>query len=225
MSGDAVHAWQGLAGRVRALSDRSLQLVTLRDSLREERAEVQAEVVELGARIELVTKVSELFRMLLDIMVVQQVRAIEKVVTEGLQTVIDDQLLFFEADVSPKYNKVSVDFFVRRGAKDNPLSHRGKPLEAFGGGPSCVASLTLRILTVRRLGLWPFLALDEALGSVSNEYSDQMGLFLKAIASKLGFDILIITHKPALTDHADVAYQCSEAVNDDGTTNLTIGGA
>jgi DNA repair exonuclease SbcCD ATPase subunit len=206
------------------MSDRSLQLVTLRDSLQEEQAEVQAEVEALGGRIELLTKVGELFRMLLDLLVVKQVRAIERVVTEGLQTVIDDQALHFEADVSPKYNKISVDFFIRRGAKDNPLSHRGKPLEAFGGGPSCVASLTLRILTVRRLGLWPFLALDEALGGVSGEYVDQTGKFLQGIAAKMGFDILIITHKPAFLDHADVAYRCSEGENEDGTTFLTIGG-
>ena len=82
------------------------------------------------------TKVGELFRLLMDLLVVKQVRSVENVVTEGLRTIFHDLELAFEADVGPKYGKVSVEFFIRQGAKDDPLSHRGRPLEAFGGGPS-----------------------------------------------------------------------------------------
>ena len=155
----------------------------------------------MSGRIELLTKVGELFRVLMDILVVKQVHAVESVVTEGLQTIFYDQDLSFEADVGPKYNKVAVEFFIREGSKDNPLSHRGRPLEAFGGGPSSIASLALRILTVLRLKLWPLLVLDEALVAVSDDYIDQTGQFLQSLADKLGFDVMLVTHKPAFLSH------------------------
>jgi len=224
MRSDAIHALEGLGQRVRALNDRSVQLVTLRDRLVAERDGARDEVEDLSKSIELLTKVSELFRVLMDILVVQQVHAVENVVTEGLQTIFHDQDLSFEADVGPKYNKVAVEFFIREGSKDNPLSHRGKPLEAFGGGPSSIASLALRILTVLRLKLWPLLVLDEALVAVSDDYIDQTGQFLQSLADKLGFDVMLVTHKPAFLDHADVAYRCSNVAKEDGTKKLVLEG-
>lgn len=222
MRSDPVHAFEGLGSRVRALNDRSIQLVTLRDRLVAERDRSQSEIGDLSSRIELLTKVGELFRVLMDILIVKQVHAVENVVTEGLQTIFYDQDLSFEADVGPKYNKVAVEFFIREGSKDNPLSHRGRPLESFGGGPSSIASLALRILTVLRLKLWPLLVLDEALVAVSDDYIDQTGQFLQSLSSKLGFDVLLVTHKPAFLAHADVAYRCSNATKDDGTRKLVL---
>lgn len=222
MSGDTVHAIEGVSTRVRALGNRSAQLVALRDRLKTELTSKQEEVQELSDRIEKLTKVGELFRLLLDLLVDKQVRVVEGVVTEGLQSIFHDLNLSFEAEVGSKYNKVSVDFFMRQGAKDDALSHRGKPLEAFGGGPSSVASLVLRILTVLRLKLHPVLVLDEALGAVSDEYTDQTGRFLASLADKMGIDVLLVTHKPAFLEHADVAYRCEETVETDGTRRLNV---
>lgn len=224
MRSDSIHAFEGLGERVRALNNRSVQLVTLRDRLVVERDGAQNEIEDLSGRIELLTKVGELFRVLMDILVVKQVHAVENVVTEGLQTIFYDQDLSFEADVCPKYNKVAVEFFIREGSKDNPLSHRGKPLESFGGGPSSISSLALRILTVLRLKLWPLLVLDEALVAVSDDYIDQTGQFLQSLADKLGFDVMLVTHKTAFLTHADVAYRCSNITKDDGTRKLTLEG-
>lgn len=223
MSGDEVHAVDELRQRVRAVSDTAVRLTTLRDRLQDEQVAKQKEVEELSARVELLTKVSELFRVLMDVMVVKQVRAIEGVVTEGLQSIFHDLDLRFESEVDQRYGKIAIDFFVRQGDKDNPLSHRGKPLEAFGGGPSSVASLILRLLTVLRLKLWPVLILDEALGAVSDEYTEQTGQFLRSLAGKMGVDVLLVTHKQAFLEHANQAYRCAEVVGDDGTTrHLTL---
>jgi hypothetical protein len=223
MSGDSVHAVEGLKQRVRALNGTAVRLVTLRDRLRAERASKQGEVQDLSAHIELLTKVSELFRVLMDLLVVNQVRSVESVVTEGLRSIFHDLDLTFEADVDQKYGKVAIDFFFRQGAKDNPLSHRGKPLGAFGGGPSSVASLILRVLTVLRLKLWPLLALDEALGAVSDDYIDATARFLRELAGKVKADILLVTHKQGFLEHADQAYRCTEVVSEDGKTrHLTL---
>lgn len=223
MPGDAVHAVEGLKQRVRGLNGTAVRLTTLRDRLRAEQASKQREVQDLSARIELLTKVSELFRVLMDLLVVNQVRSVESVVTEGLRSIFHDLDLWFEADVDQKYGKIAIDFFLRQGDKDNPLSHRGRPLGSFGGGPSSVASLILRVLTVLRLKLWPLLLLDEALSAVSDDYIDATAQFLQGLAGKMGVDILLVTHKQGFLEHADQAYRCTEVISEDGKTrHLTM---
>lgn len=224
MSSDPIHAVEGLAARVRGVRAQATKLSTLRDQLDSDLQTKRREVTDLSARIEVLTKVGELFRLLMDLLVIKQVRSVENVVTEGLGTIFHDLDLSFEADVGPKYGKVSVEFFIRQGAKDDPLSHRGRPLDAFGGGPSSVASLALRVLTVLKLKRFPFLALDESLGAVSDEYTDTTGQFLKRLADKLGLDVLLVTHKSAYVDHADRAYSCSEVTDKEGRRHLALGG-
>jgi hypothetical protein len=129
-----------------------------------------------------------------------------------------------EADVGPKWGKIAVEFFFRQGDKDSPLSYRGRPLGSFGGGPSSIASLILRVLTVIRLKLWPVLVLDEALGAVSADYVDQTGRFLDRLTKKMGLDVLLVTHKDAYLDHANATYRCSEVVENDGTRRLVLEG-
>lgn len=222
MSGDAVHAVSLLNDRIRALSNRSAQLVALRDRLSDELKSKQAEVQDLTGQIEKLSKVGELFRLLMDLLVDKQVRVVEGVVSEGLQSIFHDLNLSFEAEVGVRSNKVSVDFYMRQGAKDATVSHRGRPLEAFGGGPSSVASLVLRILTVLRLKRYPVLVLDEALGAVSDEYTDQTGRFLASLSEKMGIDVLLVTHKQAFLEHADVAYRCEEVSEADGSRRLSV---
>lgn len=216
MPGDALHAGEGLAARVRALGHRSSQLVALRDRLTVELARKQAEIGALSDRIEKLTKVGELLRLLMDLLVNKQVRVVEGVVTQGFQTIFHDQILSFEAEVGTKYNKVSIDFFVRCGAKGDPLSHRGKPLESFGGGPATVASLVLRIITILRLKRFPLLMLDEALLAVSDEYTDQTSRFLARLADKLGIDVLLVTHNHSFLNHANTAYRFESTEGGDG---------
>jgi len=222
MQGDPVHALSGVSDRVRSLSNRSAQLLALRNRLSQELSRKQAEVRELSDRVEKLSKVGELFRLLMDLLVDKQVKVVEGLMTEGLQSIFHDLNLSVEAEVGTKYNRIAVDFFMRQGSKEDPLSHRGRPLDAFGGGPSSVASLILRILTLLRLKRYPMLILDEALGAVSDEYTEPTGRFLANLAGKMGVDVLLVTHKPAFVEHADVAYRCEEIVEADGLRRLNI---
>ncbi len=215
MQGESIRPDEGLAQRVKSLQQTSTKLVTLRDRLAKDLEAKELEVGDLTCQIELLAKVHELFRVLMDQMIVSQVRVVEGIVTEGLQSIFHDLDLSCEADVGPKWGKISVEFFFRQGRKDDPLSYRGRPLASFGGGPSSIASLILRLLTVLRLKLWPVLVLDEALGAVSADYVGPTGIFLEELTKKMGIDILLVTHKTAFLDHADAAYQCSENVEGD----------
>lgn len=223
MQGDALHAQQGLTWRrrVQALSRNAAKIQAVRDQLTTEVAERHREVERLSSQIERYTKVGELLRALMDKLVLDQVKTIEGVVTEGLQAIFFDQRLTFEAEVSQKYNKIAIDFFLRQG--DEAMAIRGHPLESFGGGPSSIASLVLRLLALLRLKRAPILLLDETLAAVSDDYIDAAGQFLRQLATKTGVSVLLITHKTAYLDNADTAYQGSASVADEaGAWSLVL---
>lgn len=204
MPGDKVRARH----RLTAVRDTAIALQTIRRRLQQERDAKVRDVEALSQRLDVLGKVTELFRALMDSLVMSHVRSIESVVTEGLRSVFDDQVFAFEAEVQQRYNKLAVDFYFRQDHKR--VSVRAHPLEAFGGGPSSVASLILKVLAMKRLGKWPLLVLDETLAAVSDEYIDQTGAFLQGLAAKTGFSILLVTHKPGFLEHADIAYRAIE---------------
>jgi len=161
------------------------------------------EVDALTVKLDVLAKVNELFRALLDRMVLDHVKSIEAVISEGLRTIFQDQDLSFEAEVSQRYNKVAIDFYIKQDSDRLPI--RGNPMDSFGGGPTSIASLVLRILALLRMKHWPVLLLDETLAAVSDEYVDQAGLFLQRLAETTGITLLLVTHKQAFLDHADIA--------------------
>jgi len=207
--------------RTRALNETATRLSAVRDRLTEDLASRQTEVEALSLRIDKLAKVGELLRALMDKLVLDQVRVIEGVVTEGLRAIFPDLVLAFEAEVGAKYNKIAIDFFIKQGTDD--VAVRGSPIESFGGGPTSVSSLILRLLALLRLKRFPLLMLDETLAAVSDEYIDDAGAFLRKLAASTGIDILLVTHKASYLDHADGAYQGYEDTDDtDGYWSLGL---
>ena len=223
MYSDPVHAFDELkiAERMRAVTRLADKSQAIRDECSKTLLAREREVVALSVEAEVLGRVGELFRMLLDKLVLGQVQTIEGVVTEGLRAVFYDQELNLESEVAQKYNKVSIEFFLKQGTKDG-LVIRGKPLESFGGGPASIASLVIRIMTLLRLKRWPVLLLDETLAAVSDDYVDQTGAFLKRLAQSAKIDVLLVTHKQAYLDTANVAYQGTEELADDGSWSLAL---
>lgn len=223
MYSDPVHAFDELriADRMVLLTRKADRAQITRDQYLETLEARRKEVAILNVETEVLTKVGELFRKLMDRLVLGQVQTIEGVVTEGLRAVFFDQELNLESEVAQKYNKVNIDFFLKQGSTDGTVI-RGKPLESFGGGPASVASLVIRLMTLLRLKRWPVLLLDETLSAVSDDYVDQMGAFLKRLAQSAKIDVLLVTHKQAYLEHANVAYQGTEELGDDGSWSLAL---
>lgn len=206
--------------KVSGLRSTASGLQALRRQLQTELTSRVSEVEELSRRADLLAKVVELFRALMDKLVMEHVRSLEKVITEGLNTIFVDQDLTFEAEVGQSRNKLAIDFFIRQDNQRIPV--RGHPMDAFGGGPASIASLILKVLALRRLKKWPLLAMDESLAAISAEYVDQTGHFLKELSSKTGISILLVTHNHAFLDHAVVGYRGTEVVASDGLRHLKL---
>lgn len=220
MQGDPLRSLSEVESRLKAVVAKTNRLQARRDQVASDLRETESEIADLSLRIEKLTKVGELFRSLMDLMVNRQVRSIEGVVSQGLKTIFHDQDLSFDAEVGTKYNKIAVDFFIRR--EDGGRVIRGEPLESFGGGPTSVASLALRVLAIFRLKLWPMLLLDESLAAVAEVYVDATGQFLAGLAQRMKMDILLVTHTQSFLDHANCAYMATEQDDKEGGVRLAL---
>jgi ABC-type branched-subunit amino acid transport system ATPase component len=72
------------------------------------------------------------------------------------------------------------------------------------------------------MGKWPLLVLDETLAAVSDEYIDRAGAFLSQLAAKTGFSVLLVTHKSAFFESADLGYRASFGADADGARCLKL---
>jgi hypothetical protein len=224
MPSDSFHAVVELTDwrkRVQALNRNAARLQAIRDQVAADLEAKQSEVKTLTRRIDQLVLVGELLRALMDKLVLDQVRSVESVVTEGVKSVFFDQPLHFEAEVSQFRNKVNIDFYFRQGS--GPFMVRGHPLESFGGGPANIASVVLRLLSILRLSRAPVIFLDESLGAVNgDEYIDAAGNFLRKLSASTGIDILYVSQKQGFVDHADIAYQAGQEAHENGSWSLNL---
>ncbi len=211
-----------VAERVRALSQRASRIQALREQVLEELDTRSKEIDQLVVRVDVLVKVGELFRVLMDKLVMSHVRSVESVITEGLRSIFFDQTLSFEAEVSTRRDRICVDFLVRQERSGGKYVVRGDPLTNFGGGPATIASLVLRLLVLMKLKRRSILFLDETLSAISPEYIDQTCVFLKKLAASTGTPILLVTQQHAFVEHCTVAYAASEHAADGQAPRLQI---
>ena len=166
----------------------------------------KAEIKRLENQENLLDLVSELFRRLIDREVTTGVKAVEKLQSEGLQTVFSDQDITVETEVEVLRGKVSVDLTTVHKRADGTVI-KGQSIDGFGGSVTTVQSVLLRIIVIIRRGLRPFLLLDEALPAFDADYIVGVGQFLKTLCDRLGIDILVVTHNQALVESVDNAYR------------------
>jgi DNA repair exonuclease SbcCD ATPase subunit len=173
---------------------------------------IEAQVQRLVAEEELADLSAALIRTLIDKEVLEGVRAVEELLTKGLQAVFEDQDLSVRADVDVSYGKVSVDF-VTVQHQGNGVTTEGLALEAYGGAVTTVQSVLLRLIVSMRRGLRPVLFLDETLPAFDANYVTNMGSFLRTMCKELGYDILLVSHNPSMVEAAQHAFKI---VKEDG---------
>ena len=130
---------------------------------------------------------------------------LEKLLSFGLQVVFREKLR-----VTVEYKKWGSGDRVQILVSD---SWAEAEIQKFRGGALTeVVSFLIRILMLvlykpaqRRL----FIA-DEIFGAVSVEHLDDLSLLLKELSTKLGFQLVLVTHNSMLADHADCAYIASK---------------
>jgi len=189
------------------------------------RGSVQSRIDETQAKIAALTelevkleRVSELFKLLIDREITNNVKAVEQLLTEGLRAVFDDQDLWVQAEVEAKHGKVHVELVTYQRQPDGNIVS-GVSNEAFGGAVTTVQSVLLRLSVLLRRDQRPVIFLDESLPAINQAYIGNMAKFLQSLCSRLGVDILMVSHDPLLIEAAHKAYSIRK---DDGQATFHL---
>src|SRR3989344_7838451 len=130
---------QGLSpiDHLRSKADR---LVGARAAVLRQVADAKKSIKELETESALLSLVQAALRLLIDKEVTAGVQAVEKLLTEGLQTVFTDQDLAVESEVNVSRGKVSVDLLTVHTRPDGTVI-KGVSNDAFGGAVATVQSI------------------------------------------------------------------------------------
>lgn len=195
-----------VAPDISALKQNLTRATTLRDDAVRRLKSTGAEVLRLTAEEELADLSAGLLRTLIDSEVTEGVKAVEELLSEGLKVVFEDQDLSVRADVAVQNGKVSVEFMTIQRQADGTVTE-GLSRDAYGGAVTTVQSVLLRVIVTLRRGMRPVLFLDETLPAFDANYVHNMGTFLRTLCRRLGYDMLLVSHNPAMVDAADNAYR------------------
>ena len=146
----------------------------LRDSAQAALSSSKRQVLTLEAEEEVLDRVADLFRTLIDREVVDNAKTVESLLTEGLQAIFDDLDLSVRSEIDIQRGKVAVDLITVQKQADGTITE-GASTDVYGGSVATVQSVLLRIVVLNRRGLRPLLLLDESLAAVSEHYVPRVG--------------------------------------------------
>ena len=168
--------------------------------------DLESSIQDLEVDMEVLDRVSDLFRTLIDREVLDNVQSTELLLTEGLNAVFEDMDLSVRSEVDIQRGKVSVDLVTKQVPPTEPL--RKAPFWTRTGAHWPLWSLSFSALpSSLRRGLRPLILLDESLAAVSEHYVPRVGRFLSVLCDRMGFDILSVTHNQSLVEASDKAYR------------------
>jgi DNA repair ATPase RecN len=181
----------------------------LRDSAQAALSSSKRQVLTLEAEEEVLDRVADLFRTLIDREVVDNAKTVESLLTEGLQAIFDDLDLSVRSEIDIQRGKVAVDLITVQKQADGTITE-GASTDVYGGSVATVQSVLLRIVVLNRRGLRPLLLLDESLAAVSEHYVPRVGQFLSVLSKRMGLDVLAVSHNPSLVEAANNAYRINK---------------
>lgn len=181
----------------------------LRDAAQKALSAANRQVMVLEAETEVLDRVADLFRTLIDREVVDNAKTVESLLTEGLQAIFDDLDLSVRSEIDIQRGKVAVDLITVQKQADGMITE-GSCTDAYGGSVATVESVLLRIVVLNRRGLRPLLLLDESLAAVAEHYVPRVGKFLAMLSERMGLDVLAVSHNPSLVEAATTSYRINK---------------
>lgn len=170
-----------------------------------EMGQVEARIAHLESEDQILSRVADVLRALIDREVVDNAKLAQDLLTEGLSAVFDDLHLSVRSEVDVQRGKVSVDLITTQVDAGGMIE--GSSVDAYGGSIATVQSVLLRVVVTHRRGLRPLILLDESLAAVAEHYVPRVGRFLRLLSERLGIDILAVSHSQTLVEEADLAYR------------------
>lgn len=163
-----------------------------------------AEQKSLRESVELLRMASVILQKLVDDIAVANIRKVEELVNAALYSIFNDQSISFNINQSVKRGQVLYQLSVSQNGAEGGVN-------SFGGGVMSVIAVVLKAVILILSKRYPLLVFDESLAFVSAEYREAVSKFLcdltKPSPNGLGLPVLMVTHDPEYSSHADQVYQ------------------
>ena len=128
---------------------------------------------------------------------------IEDIVNLALETCFPNEYTF-QLNFNISRGKTEAELVFLSQSSDRPID----PMNASGGGVVDIACFALRIASyVLEQGIDNVIVLDEPMKFVSKDLLDSAGEILKVLSTKLGLQIIMVTHENKFIDIADKVFE------------------
>ena len=132
---------------------------------------------------------------------------VETLITQGLQTIFDDDLRF-KVIQEVKARRVETRFAVVSTV--NGVEVETDILNSRGGGVAAIVGFLLRLVVVLlSRDTRPFLFLDETFAQLSADREPALAEFLRVLVDQTQVQIVLVTHSEVYSGVADRVYQLS----------------
>lgn len=186
-----------------SVSDLALRVVkaTLERERLVKAVDARAEAVRLGEiRLGSVQKAQALIQKTAQETQSQLKYHVESLVQNAIDAVFPTSYIF-KMDFVLRRNQTEVDIWL------DMEGEQVDPMDAAGGGVVDVVSFALRVVAWSLSSTSPILLLDEPMKWVSAGRRKVCGELIQEVASKLGLQILMVTHDPDLVERADRVFR------------------
>jgi len=142
--------------------------------------------------VQQLTKVHKVLSHLMDNMATKDMQEMDRLVTFGLNTVFGGLGLEFKTEVKDSGKKLSISM--------TTLKEGEEVADDAKGSITVVQSLLLRMMCILKLNKPKIMLLDETFGAIDQTYINDLGPLISDLCSKMGFDVILVTHNPGAAD-------------------------
>ena len=164
------------------------------------------EIADLEKKVDLYTRASAVIKILLDTMVRDEINKMAGLVTYGLKAIFEDQDLSFKPVISKKNEKIYIELKTANNGIEGEFG-------SYGGSVAVIESFLLRVICMLKMNLARLILLDETFAPIGDEYIQNTSKLVGELATKLGLDVLLVTHQPEFKNYAKRVYKVKDSPN------------
>jgi DNA repair exonuclease SbcCD ATPase subunit len=162
------------------------------------------EITTLKKNVYLYIKASAVIKILLDTMVRDEINKMAGLVTYGLKAIFEDQNLSFKPVISKKSEKIYIELKTANNGIEGEFG-------SYGGSVAVIESFLLRVICMLKMNLARLILLDETFAPIGDEYIQNTSKLVGELATKLGLDVLLVTHQPEFKNYAKRVYKVKDS--------------
>jgi ABC-type lipopolysaccharide export system ATPase subunit len=170
-----------------------------------QKSKIELEVNSLREEKDILDKTEKVIKYLMDKLVKNDLSSMDALISYVLKTVYTDRDLQFKSEIIEYGKKIWIDLqTISDGKKVDPQSQSSVHV---------IESFLLRLLCVIKLKKAKLLLLDETFAAVDPGYIENFSQLIVQLCTKLGMDILLVTHNMGFIDFANHSYRISRTDN------------